>query len=199
MGIAFCTSVQFGLNELSKRTMASINKSRGKADPSRLSPMQYIICGSIAGAGNSLIATPVELIRITMQNQSSVLDPRLRFSGSYAAVKGIYQMYGAKSLYSGFKLTMIRDVLSYATFFGTYEVLKSTTVDSSRPPNFAWLMLLGSISGVVSWLPAYAFDICKTKVQLDSFSAPLYKGIRHVFEETYRQEGWRGFVKGLKP
>jgi len=90
-------------------------------------------------------------------------------------------------------------MMAYATFFGLYEILKSKFVDKSQPTNFLFLMSLASISGVLSWFPAYAFDVCKTKIQLDSFTGPIYKDLRSVFPQILEEEGWRGFTKGLKP
>jgi len=99
VGVSFCTSIQFALNEISKKLMTQINLKRGKQNPMNLSPLQYIICGMVAGFGNATIATPVELVRITMQNQSTILDPRLRYNGSLHVVKSFIELYGLNSLY----------------------------------------------------------------------------------------------------
>jgi solute carrier family 25 (mitochondrial carnitine/acylcarnitine transporter), member 20/29 len=134
-----------------------------------------------------------------MQNQSSFLDPKLRFKGSFHAFRGIISAYGLAGIYNGLAITMVRDITAFAIFFGIYEVLKSKLFDSSQPQNLPLLMSLGSIAGVISWLPAYPFDICKTKIQLNCFTAPQLNSIRHTTKRIYKLEGWKGFTKGLKP
>lgn len=158
-GIALCTSIQFTLNELSKRTMLKINEKEGAADPKKLSLSEYIVCGGIAGFGNSFVSTPVEHIRIRMQNQSAERDPKMRFTGSYDAISKIYRQFGLKSVYKGFGITMLRDIISFAVFFGTYEQLKSNGEKGGKKNSMTKLMTMGAFAGVLLWLATYPIDV----------------------------------------
>lgn len=122
-----------------------------------------------------------------------------QFSGSYDAVTKIYSQYGARMVYRGFWITMIREIISYASWFGTYESLKSKTTSKDRPASVLWLMLLGAIAGEAYWLSSYPIDVMKTKLQSDSLDKPQYKGIADVFKKTWRTEGMRGYWKGIVP
>ena len=66
-GVVFCTSLQFGLNELFKKITERYNQRRVRSW--KLSSGQYFQCGAFVGTGISFLATPIEHIRIRMQNQ----------------------------------------------------------------------------------------------------------------------------------
>lgn len=198
-GIALCTSIQFGLNELSKRLLQDRNARQGSLSPDRLSTLQYVLCGAIAGFGNAFISTPVEHIRIRMQNQANVTDPRLKFSGSYEALSKIYSQYGLRGVYKGLNITMLRDIISFGVFFGAYEVLKKKAFNEDVPNNLPLLMTLGAASGVLLWIATYPIDVCKTKFQSDSFSRPQFKSSLNTLYHILKHEGARGLTKGFAP
>lgn len=187
-GVILRSPLQFGINEVAKRTVKVKNKLA-----------KYLICGALAGLGNSFVSTPVELVRMHLQNQSSVTDPRLRYRSATHVLRSLTHQYGIMSIYKGYKITLIREIAAMSTFFGVYETLKHTFTDPKKPKNLPLLMLMGSASGVLSWIPALPLDVLKTKIQLDSFSGPIYKNIRHVVKLTYRQQGLAGFFSGLSP
>ena len=66
-GIAACTSIQFGANEVAKRYFSTHNKINSVPNPESLSVSQYVLGGVFAGAANTVVAAPVEHIRIVMQ------------------------------------------------------------------------------------------------------------------------------------
>lgn len=185
-GIAFCTSIQFGLNELTKNFI-----------PDSLGMKKYIICGALAGFGNSLVSTPVEHMRIRIQNQNNVLDPRQKYTGSYDAFAKIYSQYGVKGIYRGFSATMLRDVVAFAIFFGLYESMKRWFPESSK--NLAFMMSSGAMAGVLLWIVTYPIDVVKTRMQTDSFTKPLYRTAMDTLKYTLKHEGVRGLTKGFTP
>lgn len=89
-----------------------------------LSPGQLAICGAFAGMANSPVTTPIEHARILLQNQNSMIDPRLRFKGSFDAIRRVYKEYGFRDVYRGYYITVVRDGIFSAVFFGIYDILK---------------------------------------------------------------------------
>ena len=173
-GIAICTSVQFGLNELFKSMFQGYNVKVGKERPSDLTVAQYFLCGALAGVGNSFFSTPVEHIRIRLQSQAGVLDPKERFTGSYDALSKIYRNYGMKAIYRGYGATLARDVVAFATFFGMYEGLKQRFADYDKVPRLLKLMAFGGFSSVFLWTASYPADVVKTVIQSDSLNKPNF-------------------------
>lgn len=93
---------------------------------------------------NAVFTTPIEHARILVQNQNSLVDPRLRFRGSFHAIYRVNHDYGMRAVFRGFQITTARDVAFSMTFFGIYDILKNKTCDVSKRPFLPWLMILGS-------------------------------------------------------
>ena len=67
MGVGACVSVQFAVVQDIKRRFSHANEARFGSP--HLSDMQLYTAGAAAGLANSVIAAPVEHIRIRMQTQ----------------------------------------------------------------------------------------------------------------------------------
>ena len=134
-----------------------------------------------------------------MQNQASTLDSRMQFSGSFDALSKIYRHFGMKAVYKGFGVTMMRDVVSFAIFFGSYEALKEKGACRNQINTLSSLMIMGGIAGALLWTLAYPIDVLKTKIQLDSFVNPEYENSSDAVYQTLRKEGIKGFSKGFGP
>lgn len=121
------------------------------------------------------------------------------FTGSYDALTKIYKRYGLNGVYRGLRITLLRDSISYGAWFGCYETLKELTCPKDSKPSILWYVFLGALAGECFWLSTYPLDVCKTKLQSDSFTAPKYKGIVDVIAKTYKAEGIAGFWRGIVP
>mmetsp|Transcript_41483 Transcript_41483/g.47849 ORF Transcript_41483/g.47849 Transcript_41483/m.47849 type:complete len:150 (-) Transcript_41483:106-555(-) len=148
---------------------------------------------------NTVVSSPVEHIRIVMQVQTNKAGSKGEFTGSYDALTKIYSRHGLLGVYRGWLITILRDCISYAAWFGCYESLKEASCSKDAPPSILWLMLLGAVAGEAFWLSTYPIDVCKTKLQADSFAEPKFRGIVDVFRKTYRAEGVVGFWRGIVP
>jgi solute carrier family 25 (mitochondrial carnitine/acylcarnitine transporter), member 20/29 len=113
--------------------------------------------------GNSFISTPVEHMRIRMQNQN--VGGVSNYTGSFNAFSRIYKQFGIVGIYQGFGATMLRDVIAFAIFFGMYEHLKQRTTDPMGPKNLSVLMSCGAAAGVTLWIATYPIDSIKTRIQ----------------------------------
>ena len=67
-------------------------------------------------------------------------------------------------MYKGFLVSILRDVPSYAVYFGSYEYLKFLISGDHSNNSFGVKVLSGGIAGVASWACIYPIDIVKTKI-----------------------------------
>ena len=69
IGVGACVSIQFGVVQAAKRMFADQNKSRGLSVNGNLSNLQLYSSGALAGIANSVLAGPIEHVRIRLQTQ----------------------------------------------------------------------------------------------------------------------------------
>jgi solute carrier family 25 carnitine/acylcarnitine transporter 20/29 len=193
MGVGAAVSIQFGVNENVKKVLSKITGSE------EFSFFQLFYCGVIAGLANAVVSVPSEHIRILMQTQNPKSPV---YSGSVDCMKKIYGQYGFKGLYKGTNATLLREAISFGTYFSVYgwviqklAVPGQTRVELGIPK----VALAGAIAGMILWPLCFPVDVIKTRLQLDSFTKPQYKNAMDCARQIYAKQGWRGFVNGLAP
>ncbi|KAJ1944966.1 hypothetical protein FBU59_002450 [Linderina macrospora] len=87
------------------------------------------IAGAAAGLAQSVVATPLDSLRIRFEVEDMVNG---RYHSWWSFVKGQLSDDGWRGLYRGLKLTMLKDVAGYAGFFGLFEWIKNETIDLYR-------------------------------------------------------------------
>ncbi|KAG8697932.1 hypothetical protein FRC08_006230 [Ceratobasidium sp. 394] len=85
----------------------------------------------------------------------------------------------------------------------TFEALKLayTRSTGTSEPGVLALLAFGSISGSVGATSVYPLNLVRTRLQASGSSGhpQVYDGIWDVARKTMKNEGWRGFYKGLVP
>lgn len=179
---------------------------------------QIGLAGFGSGLTASFITTPIELIKIRQQN---IVD---RQSSTREVAFSIFRKAGIRGLYRGLIPTGLRD-LGFGAYFATYEgtcryftrkqntasYTETHTVDHSsllsevenEAGHLSWsvLLLAGALAGINGWLPTFAFDVIKTRVQsVDRHdrSSPYRTTISTIIN-SYRAEGLSVFFRGLAP
>lgn len=160
------------------------------------------MAGAMAGAVMSLANCPIELLKVRLQIQDPS-RPRLYsniFDCAWKTIRGS----GLSGLYRGYSATFLRDVPSFAAYFGAYEwmksMLSSTSDDrhshtSSLHPLHA--LLAGGIAGIVAWLPCYPQDVVKSRIQAMASSHPTSTWSN--FKSLLSEGGWRYLFRGFTP
>jgi solute carrier family 25 carnitine/acylcarnitine transporter 20/29 len=120
--------------------------------------------GFIAGFASTLIVTPMEYLKINIQNGLQLNLRTLKLSHAY----------------NGIIPTICRESPGYAVYFGTYDTLtKCYNREMSMAKNF----LFGGITGLVSWLVIYPTDLVKTKIQDKNNTKTLTEIIKNIWND----------------
>ncbi|ORX73571.1 mitochondrial carrier protein [Linderina pennispora] len=182
VGVGLCVSIQFLVMEHMKRTFGRINGTPAGQAPV-LTPSQLYMAGAAAGVANSVVSGPVEHIRVRLQVQSS----------------------GAAAEYKGPVATLIREFNGYGMYFLAYEALVQRTMASTGKSrselSTALVCLYGTAAGFAMWGTSYPIDAIKSKLQTDGFSGEKrkYYGTLDCARKIMRQEGLKGFFRGITP
>ena len=74
------------------------------------------ISGGIGGVISTIISCPAELLKINAQANHTGKTEYIKFA------KNLVKTRGVGSFYQGFLCTVIRDIPSYAVYFGVFEI-----------------------------------------------------------------------------
>ena len=170
----------------------------------------------LASMSTALVQTPIscvtELVKLRMQVQgigemyySHILHrhniPSCKtLKGPLETIADIYKMKGVKVLGKGMTVTLCRDVIGYAAYFMSYELLCQQFAGGNGLNNLGphILAISGGIAGVATWGSCYPLDVIKSRLQTDGIdSEPQYRGMIDCFRKSYQNEGWRVFFVGL--
>ena len=164
------------------------------------------IAGGFAGAVQTIICCPIELVKTRMQLQgqgqsrkkfAAAVKDRYKYENPVECMMKIYKYEGPTACFRGFNSTLIREVPSFAVYFATYFALCEQLEAASGPFSIPKLFLCGGTSGVLCWLVNYPIDVVKTRLQADGMGETKYNGIIDCFKKSYQKEGYQVLFKGF--
>lgn len=138
------------------------------------------LSGALSGFFASFIVTPVERIKILLQNGASM-----------EKIKSVQ----VSSLFRGLSATFTRETPGFAIYFSVYENLKyHYFTKHNRELPALTSFFFGGVSGAVAWTFIYPQDLIKTKIQSNyNSSENIFKIMGNIFKEG----GLRMFYKGF--
>jgi len=169
-----------------------------------------MMAGGCAGLCQIVVTTPMELLKIQLQDagrvaaqlkaagQSTAHLPKisaLSVTRELLATKGIF------GLYRGTKATMLRDVsfsMVYFPLFANLNRLGPRKSPDSQEAVFWWSFVSGCAAGAFSAAAVNPADVVKTRLQLLNKGAgdETYNGVLDAFREILKNEGPSAFFKG---
>lgn len=126
--------------------------------------------GGLAGACQIIITTPMELLKIQMQDAGRVKSgPGAPKLSAWGLTKDLVRAKGILGLYKGTGATALRDVsfsVVYFPLFARLNALGPRKDDGSGEAVFYWSFLGGCVAGSTAALAVNPFDVIKTRLQL---------------------------------
>ncbi|KAJ7156178.1 mitochondrial carrier domain-containing protein [Mycena filopes] len=185
-------AVKFAANDFWGKTYL------GFTGETKMTQQLSILTGCSAGATESFVVVPFELVKIKMQDKTSV------FKGPMEVVRHIIKADGVLGLYAGMESTFWRHLWWNGGYFGViFQVRallpKAETQQATLTNNF----ISGSIGGFAGTLVNTPFDVVKSRIQ--GAGKPL-PGVQPKYNWTYpalvkifREEGPAALYKGFVP
>ncbi|KAF6756260.1 mitochondrial carrier domain-containing protein [Ephemerocybe angulata] len=156
-----------------------------------------ILTGCSAGATESFVVVPFELVKIRLQDKNST------FKGPMDVVKTVIAKEGLLGLYAGMESTFWRHVYWNGGYFGTIYQVKGLLPKAQTPErellnNF----ISGALGGFAGTVVNTPFDVVKSRIQ----GTPSLPGVIPKYNWTYpailtiaREEGLAALYKGFLP
>ncbi|GJN38169.1 hypothetical protein PR202_gb27185 [Eleusine coracana subsp. coracana] len=180
----------------------SLESSSGTDPPSYTS---VALAGVGTGALQTLILSPVELVKIRLQLEAREHTFRRagQGGGPMATARAILKQEGLRGAYRGLTVTALRDAPAHGVYFWTYEYARERLHPGCRGggedeiEGLATMLVAGGLAGVASWVCCYPLDVVKSRLQAQTaFQAVRYRGVVDCFRRSVREEGfpvlWRG-------
>jgi solute carrier family 25 carnitine/acylcarnitine transporter 20/29 len=159
-GVAAINSLLFGFFG------AALRKVSNTPDNPTLG--EIFAAGSISGFINGFFSTPMELVKIRLQNQKM----ESVYRGPIDCVKRIVKDQGVKGLFRGLPTTLMRETPSYGgklmittAYFASYELFCRSVPEQSFVTPSVGMLLAGGLAGIIAWMATYPFDVVKTRLQ----------------------------------
>ncbi|KAJ8394213.1 hypothetical protein AAFF_G00047960 [Aldrovandia affinis] len=190
MGLTFINAIVFGVQGNTMRWLRHDT------------PLNQFLAGAAAGALQSVICSPMELAKTRMQMQGTGekrASTRRVYKNSLDCLARIYGKEGVRGINRGLLATFVRETPAFGVYFLTYDVLtRSLACEPDNPYLIPKLLFAGGMAGVTSWLSTYPVDVIKSRIQADGVGGVnRYSGIADCVRQSWREEGWRVFTRGL--
>lgn len=198
---------QIGINAIVFGVHGNVIRAMGDENDLTL----QFTAGCIAGSVQSIIASPMELVRIRFQMQGEgesrnslkkggKIYRKYFYTSPTDCLKKIYKYEGGmKGVFRGMLLTQIREVPSFGTYFASYHYLceKTNSVTEDGSVNIKKLLFCGGTAGILAWVVTYPADVIKTRQQMDGMGRNKYKGVIDCTIKSAQEEGFSVFFRGL--
>ncbi|EJT97157.1 organic acid transporter [Dacryopinax primogenitus] len=184
-------AVKFGANDFWGKTFLSISGSSQMTQP------LSVITGAAAGATESIVVVPFELIKIKLQDKSST------FKGPADVLVQIIKKEGILGIYTGMESTFWRHLTWNAGYFGSiFQVRAMLPKAETGQGKLMNNLIAGTIGGFIGTALNTPFDVVKSRIQ----GATKVPGIVPKYNWTIpslfvvaREEGLSALYKGFVP
>ncbi|KAH8114846.1 mitochondrial carrier [Phellopilus nigrolimitatus] len=156
-----------------------------------------VLTGCSAGATESFVVVPFELVKIKLQDKNSA------YAGPMEVVRSIIKSEGVLGLYAGMEATFWRHLWWNGGYFGSIYQVKALLPKSETPQgtllnNF----VSGSVGGFIGTALNTPFDVVKSRIQgaeKVAGSVPKYNWTYPALATILREEGPVALYKGFVP
>ncbi|KDN48537.1 hypothetical protein K437DRAFT_255514 [Tilletiaria anomala UBC 951] len=197
------SAIKFLSYETSKRAFAKYVD--GVHDSRDISGTSRFISGGIGGITSQLAIYPIETLKTRlMSSQGAGAKTRAE---SHALLRqtaqDMWRHGGLRTYYRGLTAGLIGVFPYSAIDMSTFEGIKLFYIKytGKDEPGVLALLAFGSISGSVGATTVYPLNLVRTRLQAAGTPGhpATYNGFWDVVRQTYRNEGYLAFYKGLVP
>ncbi|KAF4976504.1 hypothetical protein FZEAL_6838 [Fusarium zealandicum] len=170
----------------------------------RPSPGDYFVASALAGASTAALTNPVWVLKTRMV--SSDRGTQGAYPSMVAGARSILGKEGIRGLYRGLGVSLI-GVSHGAVQFAVYEPAKRWYHTRRRekhgienaPMTSEATVALSSVAKLVAGAVTYPYQVLRSRLQNYEADERFGRGIRGVILRVWREDGLRGFYRGLMP
>ena len=175
--------------------------------------LQRWVLGGVAACCGEAATFPLDFTKVRLQLQGELGKTLTgeaatgKARGMLATAAHIARTEGLLAMYGGLSAAALRQFVYGGIGVGLYVPVRTLVIGADADPKQATLLqriLSGALSGSIGQIVANPFDLVKVRLQADGRlkslgQPPRYKGTWDALTRIPREEGVRGFYKGLGP
>ena len=158
-----------------------------------------ILTGATAGATESLVVVPFELVKIRLQDRAQAW----KYTGMVDCVVKTVKAEGPLALYNGLESTAWRHILWNAGYFGCiFQVKELLPKSTSKGQQVRNDLTSGAIGGTMGTMLNTPMDVIKSRIQNSpkvAGSVPKYNWAWPALGTVMKEEGFSALYKGFLP
>ncbi|KAI1083277.1 mitochondrial thiamine pyrophosphate carrier 1 [Whalleya microplaca] len=171
------------------------------------SRLQVVAAGATSGLISRFVVAPLDVVKIRLQLSHSLSDPLTRpngspvYRGTLRTLRHIVAHEGITGLWKGNVPAELMYVSYAAIQFTTYRsatLLLHRVVGPDRLPHAAESFVSGASAGAAATLATYPLDLLRTRFAAQG-NERVYASLARAVRDIRRDEGFRGFFRGLSP
>lgn len=157
------------------------------------------ISGSCAGVPESLVVTPLQVVKVRLQSKEYLG----RYLNTFDCFKKVLAEEGVQALFTGFGATAYRNCIWNGVYFGLIFDFKSRLQHGNESPlaRFFGTSGISFVAGAIATCFNAPLDVAKSRIQMQDTRADVKK-YRNAFQTlalVLKEEGPRACYKGFAP
>lgn len=184
-------AVKFAANDFWGKTYLTMSGE------SKMTQQLSILTGCSAGATESFVVVPFELVKIKLQDKAS------SFKGPVDVLKHIVKKDGLLGLYAGMEATFWRHLWWNGGYFGSIFQVRALLPKAETPQGTLMNNFIsGTVGGFMGTVINTPFDVVKSRIQGYTKVpgvVPKYNWTYPALVTIFREEGAAALYKGFVP
>lgn len=166
---------------------------------SQMNQSLSILTGATAGATESFVVVPFELVKIRLQDKASAG----KYKGMVDCVVKTVRNEGVLTMYQGLESTLWRHILWNAGYFGCiFQVRQMIPKADTKSGKMTNDLISGAVGGTVGTILNTPMDVVKSRIQNTPKVAgqiPKYNWAWPGVVTVFKEEGFGALYKGFLP
>ena len=184
------------------------NLSVGDTDSRTQRLFASFVSGGLAGASTITLIYPLGFMRTRLATDvgSAAKNERLYPNGMRDVVRSVWQTDGFRGFYKGYGIALASVTLYRLVYLGGYDFLRSEMSQSSvgekatKEASVVQRFAAAQFVSMAASMAHYPLDSIRRRLMMEagkSDNERLYRNSMDCFRKILREEGYRGFYRGL--